>query len=47
MGDFEAKVGEGREENMRRHHGLGIRKMRRVEELVEWCHANNQIIGNT
>ena len=46
MGDFLAKVGEGREENVIGSHGLGIRNIR-VEKLVAWCHTNNLFVGNT
>ncbi|GFN90701.1 craniofacial development protein 2-like protein [Plakobranchus ocellatus] len=46
MGDFNAKVGEGREENIVGPHGLGTRNLR-GEKLVEWCKMNNLIIGNT
>ena len=40
MGDFNAKVGEGGEENMVEPHGLGIRNIR-GENLVGWCHMKN------
>ncbi|GFO43397.1 craniofacial development protein 2-like protein [Plakobranchus ocellatus] len=46
MGDFNAKVGEGREENIVGPYGLGTRNLR-GEKLVEWCNMNNLIIGNT
>ncbi|KAK3788523.1 hypothetical protein RRG08_030224 [Elysia crispata] len=46
MGDFNAPVGEGREENMVGSHGLGIRNTR-VEKLIEWGHTNNLIVGST
>ncbi|GFO01572.1 craniofacial development protein 2-like protein [Plakobranchus ocellatus] len=46
MGDFNAKVGEGREENIVGTHGLGTRNLR-GEKLVEWCKMKNLIIGNT
>ena len=44
-GSFNAKVGEGREENVG-PHGLGIRSIL-GEKSVEGYHTNNFITGNT
>ena len=46
MGDFNAKVGEGKFENVVGEYGLGERN-ERGERFIEWCKANNQIITNT
>ena len=43
---FNAKVGEGRGENVVGLLGLGIRNIR-GEKFIEWGHTNNLIIGNT
>ncbi|XP_063585376.1 craniofacial development protein 2-like [Penaeus indicus] len=46
MGDFNAKVGNERVDNIVGPHGLGSRN-ERGEMLVEWPQTNNMIIGNT
>ncbi|XP_063598712.1 craniofacial development protein 2-like [Penaeus indicus] len=46
MGDFNAKVGNERVDNIVGPHGLGSRN-ERGEMLVEWAQTNNMIIGNT
>ena len=46
MGDFNAKVGEGKEEDIVGPHGLGTRN-ERGEMLVNWCKGNDLIITNT
>ena len=46
MGDFNAKVGEGRSTNVVGPYGLGQRNDR-GEKLVNWCLENNQVILNT
>ena len=46
MGDFNAKVGQGREEQIVGPHGLGIRN-ERGEKLIDWCREHDQIIANT
>ncbi|XP_063589605.1 craniofacial development protein 2-like [Penaeus indicus] len=46
MGDFNAKVGNERVDNIVDPHGLGSRN-ERGEMLVEWVQTNNMIIGNT
>src|SRR5438552_15966083 len=46
MGDFNAKVGAGRFENVVGEYGLGERNAR-GERFIEWCKASNQIITNT
>ena len=46
MGDLNAKVGEGRFDNVVGEYGLGQRN-ERGERFIEWSKANNQIISNT
>ncbi|XP_063593176.1 craniofacial development protein 2-like [Penaeus indicus] len=46
MGDFNAKVGNERVDNIVGPHGLGSRN-ERGEMLVDWAQTNNMIIGNT
>ncbi|GFO22294.1 craniofacial development protein 2-like [Plakobranchus ocellatus] len=46
MGDFNAKVGEQRMDDVVGPHGLG-QKNERGERLVEWAQRNDVIIGNT
>ena len=46
MGDMNAKVGEGRVENMVGDYGLGERN-ERGEKLINWCNTHNQVIANT
>ncbi|GFN77568.1 craniofacial development protein 2-like protein [Plakobranchus ocellatus] len=46
MGDFNAKVGTDKVDDIVGKHGLGI-KNERVEKLIEWCQTNNIIVGNT
>ncbi|GFO31953.1 craniofacial development protein 2-like [Plakobranchus ocellatus] len=46
MGDFNAKVGTGKVDDIVGKHGLGIRN-ERGEKLIEWCQTNNIIVGNT
>ena len=46
MGDFNAKVGEGKETDIVGMHGLGVRN-ERGEKFIEWCNTNNQVIANT
>lgn len=46
MGDFNAKVGKGREEDIVGHFGLGERN-ERGERLVQFCIENNLMITNT
>ena len=46
MGDLNAKVGEGRFDNVVGQYGLGQRN-ERGERFIDWCKANNQIITNT
>ncbi|GFR77542.1 craniofacial development protein 2-like [Elysia marginata] len=46
MGDFNAKVGEQRMDDVVGPHGLG-QKNERGERLVEWAQRNEVIIGNT
>ena len=46
MGDFNAKVRQGREEQIVGPHGLGIRN-ERGEKLIDWCREHDQIIANT
>ena len=40
MGDFNAKVGEQRLENITGGYGLGV-KNQNGERLIEWCKRNN------
>ena len=46
MGDFNAKIGKGREGDIVGNFGLGMRN-ERGDRLVEFCEANKLIIGNT
>ncbi|GFO04704.1 craniofacial development protein 2-like protein [Plakobranchus ocellatus] len=46
MGDFSAKVGTEKVDDIVGKHGLGIRN-ERGEKLIEWCQTNNIIVGNT
>ena len=46
MGDFNAKVGQGHEEQIVGPHGLGIRN-ERGERLIDWCREHDQVIANT
>ena len=46
MGDFNAKIGEGREEDIIGPYGLGIRN-ERGERLFEWCKTNSMIVSNS
>ena len=46
MGDMNAKVGVGREENVVGPYGLGERN-ERGNRFVEWCIENKQVITNT
>ncbi|GFN93424.1 craniofacial development protein 2-like [Plakobranchus ocellatus] len=46
MGDFNAKVGTEKVDDVVGKHGLGIRN-ERGEKLIEWCQTNNIIVGNT
>jgi len=46
LGDFNAKVGEGRQENVVGPHGLGTRN-ERGDRLVEWAKRNDFVIANT
>ncbi|GFN78082.1 craniofacial development protein 2-like [Plakobranchus ocellatus] len=46
MGDFNAKVGTEKVDDIVGKHGLGIRT-ERGEKLIEWCQTNNIIVGNT
>ncbi|GFO43306.1 craniofacial development protein 2-like protein [Plakobranchus ocellatus] len=46
MGDFNAKVGAEKVDDIVGKHGLGIRN-ERGEKLIEWCQTNNIIVGNT
>ncbi|GFN92555.1 craniofacial development protein 2-like [Plakobranchus ocellatus] len=45
MGDFNAKVGTDKVDDIVGKHGLGIRN-ELGEKLIEWCHTNNIIVGN-
>ena len=46
MGDFNAKVGNLKDNNITGGHGLGERN-ERGDKLVEWAGIHNMIIGNT
>lgn len=46
MGDFNAKVGEGREGDVVGEHGLGVRN-ESGDRLVQFCHDNRFRITNT
>ncbi|GFO16281.1 craniofacial development protein 2-like [Plakobranchus ocellatus] len=46
MGDFNAKVGSDKVDDIVGKYGLGIRN-ERGEKLIEWCQTNNIIVGNT
>ncbi|GFN93367.1 craniofacial development protein 2-like protein [Plakobranchus ocellatus] len=46
MGDFNAKVGTEKVDDIVGKHGLGIRN-ERGEKSIEWCQTNNIIVGNT
>ena len=46
MGDLNAKVGRGREEEIVGDYGLGERNAR-GDTWVEWCKDNEQVILNT
>ncbi|GFO01373.1 craniofacial development protein 2-like protein [Plakobranchus ocellatus] len=46
MGDFKAKVGTEKVDDIVGKHRLGIRN-ERSEKLIEWCQTNNIIVGNT
>ena len=46
MGDLNAKVGEGKHNDVVGMHGLGERN-ERGQKWIDWCAANNQIITNT
>ncbi|GFN81960.1 craniofacial development protein 2-like [Plakobranchus ocellatus] len=46
MGDFNAKVGTEKVDDIVGKHGLGIRN-EGGEKLIEWCQTNNTIVGNT
>ncbi|GFO24946.1 endonuclease-reverse transcriptase [Plakobranchus ocellatus] len=46
MGDFNAKVGTEKVDDIVGKHGLGIRN-ERGKKLIEWCQTNNIIVGNT
>ena len=46
MGDFNAKVGNGRSGEVVGDFGLGVRN-ERGDKLVEWCESRNQVIMNT
>ncbi|GFO26722.1 craniofacial development protein 2-like protein [Plakobranchus ocellatus] len=46
MGDFNAKVGTEKVDDIVGKHGLGIRN-ERGEKLIEWYQTNNIIVGNT
>ena len=46
MGDMNAKIGEGRDENIVGDYGLGERN-ERGEKFINWCKTHNQMIANT
>ena len=46
MGDINAKVGKGRQQDIVGPHGLG-RRNERGDTWVQWCEQNDQIITNT
>ncbi|GFO02811.1 retrovirus-related pol polyprotein from type-1 retrotransposable element r2 [Plakobranchus ocellatus] len=46
MGDFNAKVGTEKVDDIVGKHRLGIRN-EQGEKLIEWCQTNNIIVGNT
>ncbi|GFO38874.1 endonuclease-reverse transcriptase [Plakobranchus ocellatus] len=46
MGDFNAKVGTDKVDDIVGKHGLGFRN-ERGEKLIEWCQTNNIIVGST
>lgn len=46
MGDFNAKIGEGREEDIVGPYGLGKRN-ERGNTMFQWCKANSMIVTNT
>ena len=46
MGDFNAKIGEGRQNQTMGPHGLGTRN-ERGDALVEWCGEKELIVTNT
>ena len=46
MGDFNAKVGSTREDDIVGSYGLGTRNMRGTR-LIEFCKANNLVVSNT
>ncbi|GFN73976.1 RNA-directed DNA polymerase from mobile element jockey-like [Plakobranchus ocellatus] len=46
MGNFNAKVGTEKVDDIVGKHGLGIRN-ERGEKLIEWYQTNNIIVGNT
>ncbi|GFN99355.1 craniofacial development protein 2-like protein [Plakobranchus ocellatus] len=46
MGDFSAKLGKDKVDDIVGKHGLGIRN-ERGEKLIEWYQTNDIIVGNT
>ena len=46
LGDFNAKVGEGRQDNTVGPHGLGVRN-ERGQHLIDWATCKEFLIGNT
>lgn len=46
MGDFNAKIGEGRCDSTVGQYGLGVRN-ERGDRLVEFCQENNLVVTNT